>query len=92
MTSDELIVAGRRFRTRADYEAGLRDLAKINKIKSGTDLNNPVSIYQLYQELLNGTYRFETAVGTDFDDEIYEKVELLKKKGITVIFIQKQLF
>ncbi|MBR5800199.1 MAG: class B sortase [Lachnospiraceae bacterium] len=83
MTADELKVAGRRFRTRADYEAGLRDLTKINKIKSGTDLDDPVSIYQLYSDLLNGTYRFETAVGTDFDDEIYEKVELLKKRGIT---------
>lgn len=33
MTADMLTVAGRRFRTRADYEAALRDLKKIEQIK-----------------------------------------------------------
>ncbi|MGN0376581.1 MAG: class B sortase [Suilimivivens sp.] len=83
MTAEELTVAGRRFRSRADYEAALRDQKKIERIKAETDLNNPKQIYELFGELKSGVFRFETVVGTDFDDEIYEKVEELKKQGIT---------
>ena len=83
MTADDLTVSGRRFKTRSDYEAALRDQKKIERIKAETDLNSPKQIYELFNELQSGVYRFETAVGTDFDDEIYEKVELLKQKGIT---------
>lgn len=83
MTAENLTVAGRRFRTKADYEAGLRDLKKIETIKSNTNLNSPKQLYELFAELQSGIYRFETVVGTDFDDEIYEKVEQLKAAGIT---------
>ena len=83
MTADELTVAGRRFRTRADYEAALRDHKKIERIKAETDLDNPKQIYELLKDLQSGSYRFETIVGRDFDDEIYEKAEALKKQGIT---------
>ena len=83
MTADELTVAGRRFRTRADYEAALRDQKKIERIKAETDLDNPKQIYELLKDLQSGSYRFETIVGRDFDDEIYEKAEALKKQGIT---------
>ena len=83
MTADELTVAGRRFRTRADYEAALRDQKKIERIKAETDLDNPKQIYELLKDLQSGSYRFETIVGRDFDDEIYEKAEALKKLGIT---------
>ncbi len=83
MTADDLTVLGRRFRSRSDYEAALRDRKKIERIKAETDLNSPKQIYELFSELQSGVYRFETAVGTDFDDEIYEAVEKLKKQGIT---------
>ena len=83
MTADELTVAGRRFRTRADYEAALRDQKKIERIKAETDLDNPKQIYELLKDLQSGSYRFETIVGRDFDDEVYEKAEALKKLGIT---------
>lgn len=83
MTADNLTVAGRRFRTRADYEAALRDQKKIEGIRSHTNFNSPRQVYELFNELQNGIYRFETAVGTDFDDEIYELVEKLKAAGIT---------
>ena len=83
MTADELTVAGRRFRTRADYEAALRDQKKIERIKAETDLDNPKQIYELLKDLQSGSYRFETIVGRDFDDEIYEKAEALRKQGIT---------
>ena len=42
MPADELTVAGKRFRTRADYEAALRDQRKIESIKEQTNLNDPV--------------------------------------------------
>ena len=83
MTADDLTIEGRRFRTRSDYEAALRDQKKIERIKAETDLNSPRQIYELFSELQSGAYRFESAIGTDFDDEIYEKVEHLRKQGIT---------
>ena len=83
MTADNLTVAGRRFRTRADYEAALRDQKKIEAIKEKTDFSSPGQLYRLFGELQAGIYRFESAVGNDFDDEIYEKIEQLKQKGIT---------
>lgn len=83
MSANELIVAGRRFRTQADYEAALRDQKKIDLIRSETDLDNPKQLYKLFGEMQSGTYRFETVVGNDFDDEIFERIEKLKKQGIT---------
>ena len=83
MTADDLTVEGRRFRTRSDYEAALRDQKKIERIKAETDLNSPRQIYELFSELQSGAYRFESVIGTDFDDEIYEIVENLRKQGIT---------
>ncbi|MEI3210876.1 MAG: hypothetical protein V8S42_00030 [Lachnospiraceae bacterium] len=83
MTADMLTVAGRRFRTRADYEAALRDLKKIEQIKKKLDQENPKQVYELYAVLQSGSFRFETVVGTDFDDEIYEKIEAFKAQGIT---------
>lgn len=83
MAADSLTVSGRRFRTRADYEAALRDQKKIDTIRSQTNLNDPGQLYELFGKLQSGAYRFETQVGTDFDDEIYEKIENLKKNGAT---------
>ncbi len=81
-TTDKLTVAGIRFRTRADYEAALRDQKKIEAVKAKVDFDNPKQIYRLYAELQAGSYRFETQIGKDFDDEIYEKVEYFKRQGV----------
>lgn len=83
MTADNLTVGGRRFRTREDYEAAVRDQKKIDSIKSRANLNDPKQLYKLFNELQSGAYQFESPVGTDFDDEIFEKIEELKKQGIT---------
>ncbi len=83
MTADGLTVAGIRFRTRADYEAALRDQKKINSIRARVNLDDPGELFKLFSVLQSGSYRFETQVGNNFDDEIYEKVENLKKQGIT---------
>lgn len=91
MTAGNLTVGGRRFRTQADYEAALRDQKKINAIRSRTDLNDPKQLERLFKELQSGAYRFETPVGNDFDDEIFEKVEILKKQGNTGEDAQKPL-
>ena len=40
MTADDLTVAGIRFRTRADYEAALRDQKKINAIRARVNLDD----------------------------------------------------
>lgn len=83
MSANDLMVAGRRFRTQADYEAALRDQKKIDIIRAKTDLDNPKQLYKLFGEMQNGTYRFETVIGNDFDDEIFERIEKLKRQGIT---------
>ncbi len=83
MAAEELVVAGRRFRIRKDYEAALRDQKKIDRIRSELNLDDPQQLYNLYGKLKSGAFRFETVVGTDFDDEIYEKVEKLKKEERT---------
>ena len=83
MSANDLMVAGRRFRTQADYEAALRDQKKIDIIRSKTDLDNPKQLYKLFGEMQSGTYRFETVIGNDFDDEIFERIEKLKRQGIT---------
>lgn len=85
MSADDLMVAGRRFRTRADYEAALRDQKKIDTIKAKMDLEDPRQLYKLFSALQSGAYRFETAVGTDFDDAIFEEIEKMKKRGITAV-------
>ena len=74
-------VEGRQFRTKADYEAALRDKKKIDAIRAKTDLNNPQDVLALYEQMQGGTYRFESMVGNDFDDQIYELAEKYKKAG-----------
>ena len=83
MAAGDLMVAGRRFRTREDYEAALRDQKKIEAIKARMDLEDPRQLYKLFSALQSGAYRFETAVGTDFDDAIFEEIEKMKQRGIT---------
>ena len=79
MTSENLSVGGVRFRTRADYEAALRDQKKIDEIRAHVDFNNKKQLEGLFNEMQAGIYRFETIIGTHFDDEVYEKLEQMKK-------------
>lgn len=74
-------VSGRRFRTESDYQAALRDQAKIEKIKSQVNMEQPGEVITLYADIGAGVYRFETVVGNDFDDEIYELAERYKRQG-----------
>lgn len=72
-------VEGRQFRLRADYEAALRDKHKIDGIRSRVDLQNKKAILSLDESLKKGEYSFETLVGQDFEDEIYELVQAIEK-------------
>ena len=74
-------VAGRRLRTEAEYKAALRDQELIQKIRSQVDMEQPGEVIALYSDMQAGKYRFETVVGNDFDDEIYELAENYKKQG-----------
>lgn len=53
-------------------DATLRDKLLIQKITEGLDLKNPSDIEKVYNELQSGLYNFESQVGRDFDDKIYE--------------------
>lgn len=83
MASDNLTVNGRRFRTKTDYEAAMRDKHKIEVIRSRVNFCVPKEVYELYNAMQSGAYRFETMVGNDFDDEVYELVEKYKSEGIS---------
>lgn len=74
-------VAGRRLRTEAEYQAALRDQALIQKIRSQVDLEQPGEVITLCADMKAGKYRFETVVGNDFDDEVFELAEEYKNQG-----------
>ena len=76
-----LEVAGRIFRTEADYRAALRDQARIERIKAKVNMEQPGEVISLYADMQAGQYSFETVVGNDFDDEIYELAQDYKRQG-----------
>ena len=53
---------GGQFRTKAEYEAALRDKKKIEKICSVYNLKNPKAVLDLHQKLQTGTYPFQIRV------------------------------
>lgn len=83
MAAQSFTVAGRSFRTRKDYEGALRDQEKILKIKKQYDFTDPASMNQLYQAIQEDRFHFETILGKDLDDEVYELVQTLKTQKNT---------
>ena len=71
-------VEGRRFRTAEEYKAALRDKQLIDSITGSLDLDNPKDIEKLYLELKKGQYTFESIVGRQFDDNIYELYQRIR--------------
>ncbi len=61
----------------------LRDKELIKSITNGADLNNPDDIEKLYRDLQSGAYTFESEVGRNFDDKIYELHEKVLSGEIT---------
>ncbi|MCH5256425.1 MAG: class B sortase [Lachnospiraceae bacterium] len=79
----DLSVAGRQFRTQADYRAALKDQEQIDAIKSKVNMEQPGEVLTLWGELSSGKYHFKTLVGKDFKEEISELAEKYKKQGYT---------
>lgn len=71
-------VEGRRFRNAEEYKAALRDKRLIDSITGSLDLDNPKDIEKLYLELKKGQYTFESIVGRQFDDNIYELYQRIR--------------
>lgn len=82
MAAEQRMVAGRKFGTKADYEAALRDAGKIEEIRKKVNFDDPRAVMSLYEEMQADGYRFETMVGNDFDDTVFELVEKYKKEGL----------
>ncbi len=84
MTSDRWILGGHRFTNEADYEAALRDYHKIETIKKKIDFHHAKDIEDLYGDLQTGQITFESVLGQEFDDEVYEAyIELQNGNGNT---------
>lgn len=80
VTQLQWTIDGRRFRSREEYEAALRDKQLVDKIIGSLSLDNPENIEKIYHELRVGKYRFESIVGRQFDDNIYELYSRIKKQ------------
>lgn len=76
-------LAGRRFRTASDYQAAKRDLQRIEEIKARVDLEQPGDVIALSEAVAAGEYRFESVIGNDFDDSLYELAKKYKSQGYT---------
>lgn len=76
-------VAGRQFRTQADYNAALRDQKQIEAIKAKINMEQPGEVISLAGDLKAGKYRLMTIVGTDFKEEVQELAEKYEKQGYT---------
>lgn len=76
-------VAGRQFRTKADYDAALKDKAQIEAIKAKVNMQQPGEVITLSKDLAAGKYQMKTLVGKDFIEEIDELAEKYEKQGYT---------
>ena len=61
----------------------LRDKELIRTITEGADLNDPDDIERIYKDLQSGAYTFESEVGRNFDDHVYELYEKVKSGKIS---------
>jgi len=81
MPSDRYTVLGHAFHTKTEYEAALRDLEIINELKKDVNMEKVEDVIALFTKLQSGNIQFESSLGRDFDDDIYEKIQELKKSG-----------
>ena len=80
MVELQWVVEGRRFRSPEEYQAALRDKKLIDSITGNLKLDNFKNIETVYNRLKSGGYRFETVVGRQFDDNIYELYKRLQQE------------
>ena len=72
-----LFVEGVGFNGRAEYEQGLSDKKIIDELRKKYDLTTKEGLLDVSKELR--TVHFQTKVGDNFDDEIFEKLEAIKR-------------
>ncbi len=82
MAEVKWIVEGRRFRNEEEYQAALGDKELIDSITGNLSLDDPKDIETLYMELRNGKHTFESIVGRQFDDNIYELYHKMKREEL----------
>ncbi|MCR5633969.1 MAG: class B sortase [Lachnospiraceae bacterium] len=63
-----------------EYQARVRDQEKIDKLLEKYDRDNPADVDKICQMLSLGTIKFESKVGNEFDDEMFELCDSLKKR------------
>ncbi len=80
MAQMQWTVDSRRYRNPKDYQAALRDKQLIDSITDNLRLDSFKDIEKLYQELNRGKYQFESSLGRQFDDDIYEQYIQLKSQ------------
>lgn len=78
MTEKKWTVGERSFFSKSEYEAALRDQKKVEMLKGKTDFSREESIMALYRTIKTRNFGFETVIGRDFDDEVYEIVTSIK--------------
>jgi sortase B len=87
MEQREYEVGGRKFRSRTDYAKALKDKETIDKLKARVDLKDRGALEKLSKELKAGKYRFQTALGDDFQKEIKKLLEESRMDG----FVREEL-
>ena len=83
-------VEGRRFRSQEEYMAAKRDKELIDSITANLRLDKPQDIEKLYMELKRGKYQFESIVGRQFDDNVYELYKQIKEEERQRIELEQQ--
>jgi len=80
MSNNKRMVGGRTFNTKGEFEDALRDQIKIKQLRDSTDFTSYEQVQELSKQIVSGKFQFEGALGTDFDDEIYELSMKLKNQ------------
>ena len=70
----EYSVDRKKYSTEMEYAAACRDLEKIKKLQAKIADADSSAIEMIYKQLASGACRFETSLGMEFDDDIYELV------------------
>lgn len=81
MADNRWSVGGRRFQSKKEYQAALRDQQKIRAIKQKINFKNSVQVIQFYDKMQSAGLKFESQLGIDFQDELYELYQKYKQQN-----------
>lgn len=83
MEDNNLEIRGRKFRTKSDYAAGWRDNRKIEQLEENFNRLSIEDVKRIISDIESRRIIFETLVGDDYLDELYELEDELKKSSAT---------